>query len=280
MQLISVIIPTCNRNELLRKCLDALKPGVQTIGGTNYEVIVTDDSKESIAAEFIQKNYAWAKWVKGPGKGPAANRNNGAKNAKGDWLVFVDDDCLPDVNFILAYYESISAYKNVHVFEGYIGVDRKQKSFSEESPINTTGGYLWSCNFMIEKDLFINTLKGFDEEYLFAAMEDVDLYYRLKKLNERVHFLSMARVIHPWRIQKKPFRIGKKRFSSLLYFLKKFPEKKKDYNAAYFLKAFLFAAIGIIKNSIRFRFRGFSKRLIFTLLQLYFAMRISIENNK
>ncbi len=121
-QLISVIIPSCNRNELLGKCLNALKPGVQTIGSDSYEIIVTDDSKGDIAAAFIQKNYAWAKWVKGPGKGPAANRNNGAKNAKGEWLVFIDDDCLPDNSLITAYEKAIYIYKDVQVFEGYIGV--------------------------------------------------------------------------------------------------------------------------------------------------------------
>jgi GT2 family glycosyltransferase len=133
---------------------------------------------------------------------------------------------------------------------------------------------------MIKKNIFNNTLKGFDEAYLFAAMEDVDLHYRLKKLNERILFLSKARVIHPWRVQNKPFNIGRKRFSALVYFLRKFPEKQKDYNAFYFLRAFLFAGIGILKNSIRFRFRGFSNRVVFAFLQLYFALRISIENYK
>jgi len=39
---ISVIIPTCHRNDLLAKCLDCLAPGVQTLPPEQYKVIVTE----------------------------------------------------------------------------------------------------------------------------------------------------------------------------------------------------------------------------------------------
>src|SRR5665213_3286620 len=101
----SVIIPTCNRNDLLRKCLDLLAPSNQTID--NYEIIVTDDSKDGIAKDLIKQDYPWVCWVEGPKRGPAANRNNGAKTANGDWLVFIDDDCLPDKNVLNCYKNGI-----------------------------------------------------------------------------------------------------------------------------------------------------------------------------
>ena len=256
-----------------------LKPGAQTIEASAYEVIVTDDSKEGLAQQLIQEKYIWATWVKGPTKGPAANRNNGAKYAKGEWLVFIDDDCEPGTDLIKTYSHAIINYKEVRVFEGYINVDRPQRNFMEESPINTTGGHLWSCNFMIKKDIFLKTLEGFDEKYPFAAMEDVDLYYRLKKLGETVEFLQNACVIHPWRLQNRPVDLGKKRFASLLYFLKKYPEKRKKYNAAYFFKAFLNMGSGLLKNAVGFRFRGFSKRIIVMFMQLYFALRVSLKKH-
>ncbi|MFM6224388.1 MAG: glycosyltransferase family 2 protein, partial [Dolichospermum sp.] len=73
----SVIIPTYHRNDLLAKCLDCLAPGMQTLPADQYEVIVSDDGYQSTAQEMIEQNYPWVKWVAGPGKGPAANRNNG-----------------------------------------------------------------------------------------------------------------------------------------------------------------------------------------------------------
>src|SRR5690348_16192010 len=101
--MISVIIPACNRNELLSKCLAKLHPSVQSLPAELYEMIVTDDSKDNVSKEFIHQNYSWIKWVQGPKKGPAANRNNGAAHAKNDWLVFIDDDCTPDKNLLAGY---------------------------------------------------------------------------------------------------------------------------------------------------------------------------------
>jgi len=78
----SVIVPTYNRNDLLAKCLDCISPGIQKFESEKYEVIVTDDGVESTALNMIKENYPWVKWYEGPHKGPAANRNNGAKYAR------------------------------------------------------------------------------------------------------------------------------------------------------------------------------------------------------
>jgi len=93
--LISVIIPTCHRNEDLSLCLDALRPDNQKSLFNPYEVIVNDDGSKSTAEELIRAKYAWARWVAGPRRGPAANRNAGARNARGAWVLFLDDDCIP-----------------------------------------------------------------------------------------------------------------------------------------------------------------------------------------
>ncbi|RYY07005.1 MAG: glycosyltransferase family 2 protein, partial [Sphingobacteriaceae bacterium] len=103
----SIIIPTYNRNDLLSKCLQRLEPGSQSIDVNKYEVIVTDDSKQEEAKNFIQNNFNWVKWVPGPQKGPAANRNYGAKQASGEWLIFIDDDCMPDVHLLQNYQNAL-----------------------------------------------------------------------------------------------------------------------------------------------------------------------------
>lgn len=192
----SIIIPTCNRNDLLAKCLDLLSPDVQTTK-SYFEVIVTDDSKDNLAKCFVEQNYSWAKWVEGTKCGPAANRNNGAKYANGDWLAFIDDDCLPDSKWLLVYQNAVDSYLSIKVFEGYTNAERPKQRYDEEAPINTGGNRLWSCNFAIKKSFF-NELGGFDETFPFAAMEDIDFYIRVKK-HSSIQFLEDAIVIHPWR---------------------------------------------------------------------------------
>jgi len=269
--LISIIVPTCNRNDLLVNCLDLLSPEKQ-LAGFDYELIVTDDSKHNLARTLIAEKYPWARWVEGPKSGPAANRNNGAKMAKGKWLLFIDDDCLPDANILKAYRAAMEANSDVLVFEGRITVDRPQQSFIEESPVNEDGGYLWACNFVIDADLFLNTLEGFDEDFPYAAMEDVDLDLRLKKKQIPIVFVKAAFVIHPWRMQQKVVEITMKRFKSLLYFLNKHPEMARKLSTRYFLHMVYNAVRALFKDAVRYKFRGVWGRVAFIWLHFYFAI--------
>ena len=144
--LFSVIIPTYHRNDLLAKCLDCLASNVQTLISDDHEVIVTDYGSLTTAEEMINHHYSWVKWVAGSHNSPAANRNNGARYAQGEWLVFTDDDCLPDPQWLEAYTKNMTNGMNYLVLEGRTYVDRPRKSLAETSPVNETGGYLWSCN--------------------------------------------------------------------------------------------------------------------------------------
>lgn len=272
----SIIIPTYNRSNLLSKCLQCLDPGIQTIG-RNYEVVVTDDSNNEETKKLIQNSFSWVNWVAGPRNGPAANRNSGAKQAKADWLIFVDDDCLPDKNLLKNYQHALEQEPDMLVFEGCIKADRAQRSFAEESPVNETGGYLWACNFMINRNVFLDTLQGFDEKFPFAAMEDVELNYRITQLKLKKRFVKEAFVIHPWRIQTRMWQITLNRFQSTLYFLKKHPGKKSEINSKYYLVAFYNSLIkNTLKNALKFRFRGFADKILYDILQLYFSVYILI----
>ena len=270
--MISIIIPTCNRNVLLKECLSNLKPSTQFPASMSYEVIVTDDSKENTARCLIEEHFTWVKWMSGPKKGPAANRNYGANEANGEWLLFIDDDCLPCNHIINEYCNAINDRKDVFVFEGCIKADRPQASFNEESPVNEIGGYLWSCNVMIQKKTFCEKLKGFDDNFPYAAMEDVDLYYRINKAGLRHTFLSQAYVIHPWRMQKKPYSTTMKRFKSTLYYLRKYPEKASEINSLYYLKAFYTGFLkDVLNNLFKYRFNGLFSKIIIGSLNLCFS---------
>ena len=243
--LFSIIIPTYHRNDLLAKCLDCLAPGVQTLPADQYEVIVSDDGYESTAQEMIQQNYPWAKWVAGFRKGPAANRNNGARYARGEWLAFTDDDCLPDPQWLESYGEAIANHKSYLVFEGRTYVDRPRKNLAETSPINESGGYLWSCNFCIQRQLF-ESLNGFDERFPYAAMEDVDLRLRLTKYGHKFLFIKTASVCHPWR-HKGGWKKLKQHQQSTLIYLSIHPDELSSINSISYLRMALY---GILKNTI------------------------------
>jgi GT2 family glycosyltransferase len=185
----------------------------------NYEIIVSDDSKENIAKSLVEEHYIFAKWVEGPKKGPAANRNNGVKNSKNEWLIFIDDDCLPQNNWLTSYATAAENYREALVFEGRTDAGRPQERFDEEAPVNLTGNNLWSCNFAVKRDFFLQ-IGGFDESFPFAAMEDIDFHLRAKALTNIV-FLPEALVIHPWR-KVKLFANFQKHLISHKHFAKKY----------------------------------------------------------
>ena len=194
--LLSVVIPTYHRNDLLAKCLDRLAPNVQTLASDQYEVIASDDGHESTAEDMIRQNYPWVKWVAGPRKGPAANRNNGAKYAQGEWLAFTDDDCLPDSDWLSEFSKAIS--EGGLALEGSIHPLGDLNQDLAECPVNLTGGCFWSANIAVARSLF-EKVNGFDENYILAAQEDQDLKIRLEVLTE-ILFVPQAKVLHPVRI--------------------------------------------------------------------------------
>ena len=196
--LFSVVIPTYHRNDLLARCLDCLASNVQTLAAEQYEVIVTDDGFQTTSKEMIKQDYPWVKWVAAQRKGPAANRNNGAKYAQGEWLVFTDDDCLPDPQWLEAYRDamdndSLALEGSIHPC-GDISLDVDLA----ECPVNTKGGCFWSANIAIKRSLF-ESLGGFDPNHLIAAQEDQDLKIRVEALTN-ISFIPNAKVFHPIRI--------------------------------------------------------------------------------
>ncbi|MBD0262266.1 MAG: glycosyltransferase [Tolypothrix sp. Co-bin9] len=194
--MISVIIPTYHRNDLLAQCLDLLAPGVQTFPADKYQVIVSDDGYKTTAEEMIRERYPWVKWFAGPRKGPASNRNNGAKYAQGEWLAFTDDDCLPSPNWLSNYAE---AFKGESLaLEGAIHPLGDHNQDLSECPINLTGGCFWSANIAVKRSLF-EEIGGFDSNYSLALGEDVDLQQRLSAFT-KISFVPNARVDHPVRL--------------------------------------------------------------------------------
>ena len=216
--LFSVVIPTYRRNDLLARCLDALAPGVQTLPAGRYEVVLTDDGPEGENAQsMLAERYPWARWTQGPRRGPAANRNHGARQVQADWIAFTDDDCIPDPGWLQAFADARAAHPDAQVLEGKTVCREPLKSPLTHSPTNEHGGYLWSCNMAIRREWF-ERLNGFDESYPYPAIEDVDLRERIKEAGQSFPFISGAVVDHPPRPVPPPLRRAQMAESEYVYF--------------------------------------------------------------
>ncbi len=189
----SVVIPTRDRPRELAECLRRLAPGAQALAATEYEVIVTDDGDFAACEALLHAQFPWVRHVHGPRRGPAANRNAGARIATGTWIVFADDDVVPARDWLAAY---AAAATGEQVLEGRTTCEAGLPSPLYHAPENNAGGALWSCNFAIRRDLF-DAVDGFDEGFVFAHMEDADLRERVRTAGATLRWVPAARVDHP-----------------------------------------------------------------------------------
>lgn len=101
--LVSVIIPTRNRPEKLRACLDLLAG--QTPDTPAFEVIVSLDGPCDASTEVCEQSRTGLELtlVKSPRQGIAVAKNHAIERSRGKFLLFINDDVLPDRSFVSAH---------------------------------------------------------------------------------------------------------------------------------------------------------------------------------
>ena len=210
---VAILIPTARQPEKLKRCLRQLIPYVSE--HSDCMIVVSDDGDASETTASLGTEFDSVRVIQGPRRGPAANRNYGAAQSKGDLLIFLDDDCTPEPGLIEVYRQAAQMHPECDVFEGRITAVGERTGFADACPENETGGYFWSCNVGMRREFF-TAIGGFDERFPFPAMEDIELSVRIKGKTKTL-FLPRARVFHA--VER---RAGWKRFkhgelSKLLY---------------------------------------------------------------
>jgi len=112
---ISIVIPTYNRVELLRSCLEALNR--QTLAASRFEVVVvidgsTDKTREMLK-EFASPYLLRPIWQENSGQPSALNR--GTLEAKGDYCLFLDDDIIADSKLAAEHLQAQYQHSNALV---------------------------------------------------------------------------------------------------------------------------------------------------------------------
>jgi GT2 family glycosyltransferase len=194
---LSVCIVTRGRPALLRECLEIVING-QSLNREHYEVIVSDDDPENSAKKVVEE-FSSVTWVSGPARGVAANRNKVAGQSRGEWIVFVDDDELPEPNW-LAEVHKAALSGQWDVIEGVVQPTDYPDSIFWYAPTVESPGLFCTANLAIRRDAFV-ALGGFDERFAISH-EDMDLGRRIRDAGVATTFLREAVVKHPARKQK------------------------------------------------------------------------------
>jgi GT2 family glycosyltransferase len=192
---LSVVVPTCARVPALSALLERLRPERQGMDPRTYEVIVSDDAVNDPAAARLGQEFPSVRFVTGPGRGPAANRNNGARYARAEWIVFIDDDCQPVDGWLRAVAAEIDA-RALDVVEGKIVAPDKKTSLFRRDVENLSGDCFWSANLAVRREYF-EQIGRFDEDFTQAGGEDLELAHRFRSRGARTSFCADAIVNHP-----------------------------------------------------------------------------------
>lgn len=183
---ISVIIPVYNGSKFLKRCLDALRQSAYQ----SYEIILVDDASTDHSAAIGRAGGAKVLQLSKQ-SGPAAARNYGAQQARGDVLFFVDADVLvqpesltriatdftenPDVTAVFGSYDLEPAEKNFLSQYKNLSHHFVHQQSSEEA---TT---FWAGCGAVRREEFIE-VGGFDQKlYCKPCIEDIELGYRLRR---------------------------------------------------------------------------------------------------
>jgi len=199
---VSVIVPTYNRPDKLRRCLVALS----CQEGGPYQVIVIDDGGTE-TLDFVEAEFGpWARLVRRQNGGPAAARNSGVAAATTELLCFTDDDCAPRPDWVQRM-----ASRQGGLLKRMVG-GRVDNALSDDVCAEASQSL---CSYLYEyfqsganSMAFFTTnsiccrredflaLGGFDESFPRAASEDRDFGLRWRDAGGELIYDDLAVVDH------------------------------------------------------------------------------------
>lgn len=187
--LVSIIVLTKNRKELLRSCLLSLfKQSYK-----NFEVVVVDDfsvdGTEALLAH-LSKQHNNLSFCKNEGRGLGAGRNTGLRRARGEIIAFLDDDCIASEDWLLEGIKCMNN-ENADIVRGAV-VHPDGTLYSE---LRRDALRFGTGNIMYKKKV-IYTLGGFDDRFVYGS-EDRDLGYRAISKGYKLAVAPKAIVYHP-----------------------------------------------------------------------------------
>ena len=215
MTCISIVIPTYNRPAGLAACLESL--ALQTYPLKNIEVIVVDDggsvNLEPVIRPFLDK--PGVRFLRQNNTGPAGARNAGVSHASGEFISFVDDDCVLPEDWLATLIPHLKADPS-KMYGGYTANMLGDNIYSVTSQLlidylyeyyNTDPGqarFLASNNMSMSRDLFV-AAGGFDADFPGASGEDRELCDRWLDLGHFICYVPDVRVLHGHQLNFRSF---------------------------------------------------------------------------
>ncbi|MCL4354088.1 glycosyltransferase [Patescibacteria group bacterium] len=251
--MVSIIIVNYKVKKELFSCIKSI---VNSNPKTGYEIIVVDNDEVKTIKKDLSKLFPFVKYIPSEKNiGYGSGINLGSKNAKGDFLFFLNPDTLVKKSAIDQLVNFLQQNKKVGVvapllldnnenpypLQGTLELTPKRAIFSHSVinrflPKNHISKEFWQVGwdksrnhnvdvvpgtaFMISKKLF-EKIGGFDEKF-FLYFEEFDLCKKVKEMGYELTIMMKARIIHFWEVSTKQRNDINEIFSeSRFYYFKK-----------------------------------------------------------
>jgi GT2 family glycosyltransferase/glycosyltransferase involved in cell wall biosynthesis len=209
----SIIIPVSNNLELTKQCLTALASSTTAV---DYEVILVDNGSMDGTAAFLQTLQGDVRIIRNDeNRGFAKACNQGAKEARGKYLVFLNNDTIPQSNWLGPLVQEVEEHPEVGVvgskllypdgtiqhagvvfsrdgapYHIYRRVPADSPAVSKRREFQAVTA---AC-LLIRRDLF-EAVGGFDEAFV-NGFEDVDLCLKVRKQGFQVIYQPRSVLYH------------------------------------------------------------------------------------
>ncbi|MEE9371434.1 MAG: glycosyltransferase family 2 protein [Saprospiraceae bacterium] len=202
-KILTIIICTYKRNDILKHCIRALLD--QSAGIEKFNVLIVnncDDEKVHFEILEMIKSHDHITVIKEPNLGLSIARNTGVKTAKAQWVTYIDDDCKVAIDFVSTTLSIIDG-QNYECFGGHITswwlYDKPRwmkqsfgsKPIISDKEIDLLEEYNWGGNITFKKEALLN-VGGFDE--------------KIGMKGKRIGYSAENRV--QIKLREKGFRIG------------------------------------------------------------------------
>lgn len=212
----SIIIPVYNRPQEIGELLASLAAQSRR----DFEVIIVEDGSKVSSKEVVEKFRPGLniRYLEKENGGPGPARNYGSQYAVGDYLVYLDSDCIAPPQYMGTLYDTVSETAP----DAFGGPDRAADDFSDiqkavsysMTSLFTTGGIRGGKNAGKPDRYFPRSFnmgisrKVYEATGGFAPMrfgEDIDLSYRIYAAGFKCELITEAYVYHKRRTNLRSF---------------------------------------------------------------------------
>lgn len=197
---ISIVIPLYNKKSHIKQTLNsALNQTYES-----FEIIIVDDgSTDNSLDEINNIQDKRIKIIKQKNSGVSSARNTGIREAKGQFIAFLDADDIWEENYLEEINNLIIKYNECDIFvSAYkIILPNGRINYSETFDTELDNGliesywetlkykyeFVWTSAMVVRKST-LNEVSGFNEDEIVG--EDLDLISRIAQINKRVAYSS------------------------------------------------------------------------------------------